>query len=64
MGLGQMGHSPDNLIPDHFKDVLGFTHLFIHFFFSFSKYSVRVNLGVTRFKARNLTLASPGNRTG
>ena len=48
MGLGQMGHSPDNLIPDHFKEFLGFTHLFIHvFFFSFSKYSVRVNLGVT-----------------
>lgn len=25
-----MGHFPDNSLPDHFKGVLGFIHVFIH----------------------------------
>ena len=67
MGLGPMGHFPDNSIPDHFKEVLGFTHVFIHgffFFFPSSKYSVRVNLGVTLdLKQGILPFSFSGNRT-
>ena len=61
MGLGQMGHFPDNSIPDHFKKVLGFMFCV----FSSSKYSVRVNLGVTPDLKQGILLFSfSSNRTG